>query len=209
MRWQDAVPESGLDESEIDGRMKRRIDNRRRVVQAYLDLLADGDEHPGVDDVASRAGVSARSIFRYFDDLPRLARAALAEGIGRAIPLALVSNIGTGPLDDRIERLVDARLLAFESSRRFGRTAQGLTAGDPAMADAVERVRLLLRVQVERHFEPELSKLAPEQAARVVDAVALLTGFNAFETALNVHDFDADRIRAVWVYGLTRLLSPA
>ena len=58
----------GEAEPSHDGRRRRREVNRQRVVTALLDLFSEGHVWPTVANVAVRAGVSERSIFRYFDD---------------------------------------------------------------------------------------------------------------------------------------------
>jgi AcrR family transcriptional regulator len=55
-----------------DGRAARAIRTRNRVVDALLDLIADGDLRPPAAQVAQRAGVSLRSVYQHFDDLETL-----------------------------------------------------------------------------------------------------------------------------------------
>ena len=55
-----------------DGRRASRERNRIAVVDALLDLYAEGNLRPGAGEVARRAGLSRRSVFRYFDDLDDL-----------------------------------------------------------------------------------------------------------------------------------------
>ena len=61
----------------IDGRRASRERNRDAVVDALLDLYREGNLSPGADAVAERSGLSRRSLFRYFDDLDDLCRAAI------------------------------------------------------------------------------------------------------------------------------------
>ena len=53
---------------ETDGRRLRRALNREAVVDALLSLYDEGNLRPGTDRIAERAGISPRSLFRYFDD---------------------------------------------------------------------------------------------------------------------------------------------
>ena len=70
-----------------DGRRLRRERNRDAVVQAVLELVREGELAPGVEAVAARAGLSARSVFRYFDDLDDLCRAAIARQLALVGPI--------------------------------------------------------------------------------------------------------------------------
>ena len=58
----------------FDGRKVRRRNNRRRIVAAMLELVRDGAISPGAEEVAERAGVGLRTVFRHFDDMESLYR---------------------------------------------------------------------------------------------------------------------------------------
>src|SRR3546814_2134204 len=60
-----------------DGRSLRRDRNRMAVIDAVLALYDSGNLAPSSDDIAERAGTSVRSVFRYFDDVDDMLRAAI------------------------------------------------------------------------------------------------------------------------------------
>ena len=70
-----------------DGRNQRRDRNREAVVRALLELYREGNLGPSADEIAARAGISARSLFRYFDDVDTLVRAAIARQQQHLAPL--------------------------------------------------------------------------------------------------------------------------
>lgn len=196
------------DDAVTDGRVRRRIENRDQVIRAYVALIEEGDHDPGVEAVAARSEVSLRSIFRHFGDLDGLAGAALGDAMVRTIPVAKIPRIGEGPLDQRIENLVDARLRVFQIAARFGRVARDRYNEVPGVVDVINRVQKLLRDQAKRQFAPELAERSPADAELVLDVISLLTGFNAFDAALNFNGLDLDRIRELWIRGLTAQLTP-
>ena len=102
-----------VDGDPVDGRTLRRERNRTAVIAALLDIVREGDLRPAASEIAERAGVSHRSIFRYFDDLDDLVRTAIDEAFARAHHLAEIADIGDGALDERIDRLVRGRLALF------------------------------------------------------------------------------------------------
>ncbi|HQZ33105.1 MAG TPA: TetR family transcriptional regulator, partial [Ilumatobacteraceae bacterium] len=69
-----------------DGRHARRDRNRLAVVDAMLLLYAAGNLEPSSDEIAERAGLSPRSLFRYFDDLDDLVRVAISRQYERLLP---------------------------------------------------------------------------------------------------------------------------
>ena len=68
----------------IDGRVLRGERNRDAIVDALLELLAEGETSPSSREIAQRAGVSLRTVFQHFDDIDTLyaAVAQLFEVIG-------------------------------------------------------------------------------------------------------------------------------
>ena len=97
-----------------DGRSLRRERNRDSVIEALLDLVREGNMDPGGAEIAERAGVSHRSVFRYFDDLGDLITTAIDTELNRAFALGHIDDLGEGTLDHRVEVLVDTRLRKFD-----------------------------------------------------------------------------------------------
>ena len=108
----------------VDGRTARRDRNRNEVVEAALALVDEGVMDPSVDQLTERSGLSARSIFRYFDGLDDLRRAVIRSQFERLQPLLDSADAGDGALEARVKRFVDTRLKFNESIAGPARTAQ-------------------------------------------------------------------------------------
>jgi len=156
------------------GRTARRDRNREAVLDAVLDLFADGAITPVPAEVAERSGVSLRSVYRYFDDMDALVRAAIARNLARMGALFELADIGQGPLADRIERTVAARLRLFDGISPMARAAVARAPQNPIIDERLQETRLLLRRQVEEMFAPELAVLEDAAAREVVAAVDVL-----------------------------------
>ncbi len=65
------------DDVSQDGRRQRSADSRKRIVTAMLDLVQAGSVAPGAEEVALRAGVGLRTVFRQFRDMEGLYREIL------------------------------------------------------------------------------------------------------------------------------------
>src|SRR5271165_1494930 len=98
---------------ETDGRRLRRALNREAVVDALLDLYSEGNLRPSTDEIAERAGISPRSLFRYFEDADDLAGEAVTRQFGRAMPLLPLCVEADAPFDARVAALADQRLRLF------------------------------------------------------------------------------------------------
>ena len=57
---------------EPDGRRRRGLDSRDRIIAAMLDLMREGEVAPGAERVAARAEVGLRTVFRHFRDMDSL-----------------------------------------------------------------------------------------------------------------------------------------
>jgi len=89
-----------------DGRRLRSEASRLRIVEAMRDLIRDGQVAPRAEDVAARADVGLRSVFRHFDDMESLYREIAA----------LMHTEQQPPTDapDLLEQLVARRAKLFE-----------------------------------------------------------------------------------------------
>jgi AcrR family transcriptional regulator len=106
-----------------DGRRRRAENNRNRISQAFISLIAEGVIAPTAEDVASRAGVGLRSVFRHFSDMESLYREMVAHSKRLASSLAGHSS----PEEDwqtTLGRIVDARTAVYEAVMPFQIAAQ-------------------------------------------------------------------------------------
>lgn len=151
------------------------------VVDAALELIAEGNPRPGVAEIAERSGVSARSLFRYFDDLTELHALAL-ERQSEVVADLYEPIDASGSRGRRIERFVEHRLHQYDVMGPYARAALARAATSDVIREGLRSRRSALRRQMEAVFEPELSKLAPSARRDVVDALEVATTFEAIET---------------------------
>ena len=108
------IPADSVEPS-TDGRRLRRDRNRDAVVRALLSLYNDGNLDPSTEEIATRSGVSARSLFRYFDDVDDLCEAAIEQQQHDVRHLLPVQATAATPLAERIAALVRQRGELFEA----------------------------------------------------------------------------------------------
>jgi TetR/AcrR family transcriptional regulator of autoinduction and epiphytic fitness len=190
----------------IDGRTLRRTRNRTAVITALLDMIREGDLHPGAAEIADRAGVSHRSIFRYFDDLDDLVRTAIDQAFLDASPLSTIPESGSGSLDQRIANLVDARLALFASVDGTMQLAQLRAYSIPSIGEMFAVVAERFRVQIGEHFAEELAELSEPDRGFLVDAILVLTSYDAYAIHTRRLASPIEQVRAAWISALTTLL---
>jgi AcrR family transcriptional regulator len=162
-----------VDENHADGRRLRRAQNREAVIDALLALFRDGNYQPGMAEIAARAGLSLRSVFRYFDDVDDLHRAAASRQIALVLPLLEVPVPAAAPTAEKVAAVVAARAALYE---QIGPAARALRAGahrHAPLAGELARNRAFLRSQLAAVFGP-----AP---AALLSALDVLCSFESWE----------------------------
>lgn len=185
----------------LDGRVQRAVRSRAAVVDAILDLLSEGHGQPTAQMVAERSRVSVRSIFRLFDDMASLHRAA-AERQAERLTALLVPMTGEGPVADRVAALVANRRDVYETISPVRRVAVRAAATSPPIADELRRIAELFRGQVASTFRAELAGSGPE----VLDALDLAASWEAWERLRTVQGLEPEAAGAVVTATLIALL---
>jgi AcrR family transcriptional regulator len=193
-------------EVRADGRHARRERNRLAVVDAMLELYGEGRFDPSSDEIAERAGLSPRSLFRYFDDLDDLVRAAIARQYERVRPLAEIDLSTDAPLGERVARLVRSRLRTYDAIAAAGKVARARAHAQPLVAVQLTQARALWRRQVERLFAPELAAMPPGRAAGTSAVADVLTSFESVQLMRDDQGLTRARIEAALTESLIRLL---
>ena len=188
---------------ELDGRRLRRRQNRESVVQAMLDLYAEGDYQPNAAQIAERAGISPRSLFRYFDDVDDLNRAAIERNLAEAEPFVDPGIDPAATLDTRISQLVDGRLRLFERMAPGLRAARASAHRQPVVGKQVHQARSFMRRQLRPAFAAELGG----RRSHLLPAVDALTSFETYEL-LRDQRLSRPDIVATLTAALTALLRP-
>lgn len=177
-----------------DGRTRRRLRNREAVVDAILDLLGEGHAQPTSAQVSERSGVSLRSIFRLFDDMESLHRAAIARQAERVAAL-MTPMPSTGPVADRVAALADSRAVVLEAITPVRRLAVRLAPTSPPLAAELTRAAGAFRAQVADVFAAELA--APGGGTGLLDALDVATSWEAWERLRVRQGLAVDEARAV------------
>jgi len=104
----------------VDGRVRRSQRSRASMVQALFDLVGEGILQPTGQQVAERARVGLRTVFRHFSDMEGL----LAEIDGRvrtrALPLLRAAR-SRGSREERVRGLVERRIRLLEQIAPYKR----------------------------------------------------------------------------------------
>ena len=189
-----------------DGRRAWRDRNRDLVVDTLLNLFSEGNLSPGAQEVSDRSGVSRRSVFRYFDDMEGLFRAAIERQVARVSHLLELPGIGRGLLADRIKRLVAQRLRVYDAIAPVAQVSRLRAPFQPVLAEELKTSRAFLRRQVEAQFAPELGALTRAQRREKLAAADVLCSYESFALLREAHGLTIEQIGRVLRRGLAALL---
>ena len=96
-----------------DGRRKRGDQSRRQIVDAMIELVRSGEMSPSAAQVAERAGVGLRTVFRHFDEMEILYR-EMAEVIRARIMPEVVKPYSGSTWRDRLDELINRRISLYD-----------------------------------------------------------------------------------------------
>lgn len=156
---------------DADGRRRRSQDSRARIVQAMLELVMGGETAPAAEQVAARASVGLRTVFRHFKDMDSL-YGEMAAAIETELRAIVDEPLKGRAKRERVLELVARRGAVYEKITPFRRAAD-VHRHDSAFLQAAH----LRMVQISREI---LARELPAQDAARFEAIDLLLSFEAW-----------------------------
>ena len=170
----------------LDGRRERGARNKEAVVSALLELYSQGEVQPPAARIAEMAGVSERSVFRYFDDMEDLASCAITVQWERVRDL-YESLDSSGDLTQRINSIIDHRLKLYDKVGNVMRVAVVAAYKSQVVASAVKERRLIMGRRALQQFENELKASRDvENKERILDYTLSLENIIYLKEALGL-----------------------
>ena len=198
-----------------DGRSHRRTRNREKVLRSFLELVDEKTGLPTTEEVAGRAGVSRRSIFRYFTDLDDMIVKAynyqIDELQDKFPPPAPAKTEGEVP--DKIEEYVDhlSSIYEYTSSIREVLSEKGIPSDIRSRINAMRSETLRNRLQEYFGAFIDQDGVSEDDGEFKSGAESLLY---ALESSLSPESWDylrgpcglsRERAREAWIEMLNRL----
>jgi len=170
----------------LDGRRLRRSTNRAAVIDALLSLFAEGVYQPSANEIAERAGISPRSLFRYFDDVRDLSRAAIEHELTKA-RLVEPDIDPDAPTKTKIADVVHSRVNRYEAIAPAARAARIAAHRNPVVAQQLHQQRAHLRHELRRLFAPELDRSGNNDTTlAAIDALCSFETYDLMRTSQNL-----------------------
>ena len=161
--------------SGTDGRFQRSARSKAAIVNALYELVGEGLTEPTADQVAERASIGSRTVFRHFKDMETLYGAMDALIEARYGP-TFAAPVPKCALKERVGKFIERRVTVYEGIGPYKRAANLKRAHSKFLED---RHAVLVRrgSQDLRRWFPELKNAKPS----TVHALELVTSFEAWD----------------------------
>jgi len=185
-----------------DGRVQRSERSRESIVQAMLELIGEGSLTPTAQQVAERADVGVRTVFRHFSDMETLF-AAMNERISETVKVLFVDEVQTGPFEDRVEALVERRMMIFGRLAPYVRSSTIQRWHSAFLQAEHDKTIRILRRDL-RRWLPELESASVE----VSDGLEMILSFEAWNRLREDQKLSLRRTAAVFRRAIHDLMGP-
>jgi AcrR family transcriptional regulator len=189
---------------QVDGRSARSARTRDAIVDACIELVADGDLRPTGPRIAERAGVSVRSIFQHFTDLEALFSAVGKKVADRVAP-HIVAIDPSLPQGERVERFCQQRAAVLEELTPIMRAARVHGPTSEVINAQFVAGHRFFRDQVDQVFAPELD--ASNDRVRLHHAIVVATAWGTWELLRRGQDLPIGEAQRVMAFLLESALA--
>uniref|UniRef100_B0SY49 Transcriptional regulator, TetR family n=1 Tax=Caulobacter sp. (strain K31) TaxID=366602 RepID=B0SY49_CAUSK len=190
-------------EAKLDGRRQRGQDNRARIVAAMLDIIRGGQFAPVAEEVAARADVGLRTVFRHFQDMESLYRemSVVIEAELIAVAQQPFRSIGWR---DRLIELVERRTTAFEKIAPFRQASDAFRHRSSFLQADHARFVAALRAILLRELPAEFAQ--PPERVEILD---LLLSYEAWSRLRHEQNLSPQLAREALQAGLGWMFEPS
>ena len=188
-------------DQKINGHHKRASETRRRIVHAAIELMREENINPTAEEIAVRANIGRRSLFRHFKNMEGLIQLITLE---LAKPLAIVPTaLKSSDWQGQIYEIMNRRLAMFELFMPFQRASEAHRQSSPTLQAIYEAYISSMRSRLTRALPPQISNQQP-----LLEAIDLALSLEAWQTLRVKQKLSVANSSAVVETLLSHLLSP-
>jgi len=139
--------------SATDGRLRRSVKTREKIVAAFIHLIGQGNPSPTAEHIASEAKVGLRTVFRHFEDMETLYR-EITQRLDELMMPLVHKPLQATDWRDRLMESIERRCDIFDHIAPYHTAAQLHMHESKHILEQVQR-----RVKIEKDI---LARLIPE-----------------------------------------------
>ena len=186
--------------AKTDGRLNRSIVTRKRIVDALTALIYEGQLTPTAEQVATRADVGLRTVFRHFDDMDALYR-EIALDLDTVIQPVIGQRLSGATWQDRLRHSVVLRTEFFDRVAALHLATQVHRHESDYLTQQVKQSVDLQRELLRRQLPPEVA-----QDATLFDALDVVLSIEVWIRLRREQRLPADAARQVILRTVAGLL---
>ncbi len=195
-----AGSKEGSSARRVDGRLGRSTRTRAAIVDALVGLVSEGNLVPTSEEVAARAQVGLRTVFRHFEDME-----TLYEEVNQAVQASVMPSFNLGPLagdlEPRLRTLVLRRSVLFARLQPFVASTVARKWRSPFLQRSH---KLFTELQWTYLLDslPEVASLSPA----LQTAVDQITSFDSWNRMRHIQELSPQLIEDAQVEGVMAIL---
>lgn len=187
----------------VDGRRRRTLDSRARIIAAMLDLTEAGHISVSAELVAERARVGLRTVFRHFKDMDSLYR-EMSLAVEARLREEIFIASATTAWPDRLSELIGRRVAVFERITPFKRALAAHRHRSKVLEQDIKRLNLALREILAGVLPPSLTR-----DPILFEALDMILSFETWDRLRREQGLEAGQARAVLEVTASRLINGA
>jgi AcrR family transcriptional regulator len=200
MSSKPATP-AGASDAFIDGRFNRSVVTRQKIVEALSALILEGALTPTAEQVAARAQVGLRTVFRHFEDMETLYR-EIAAKLDLVVAPAVKSPLTGGSWQERLFESISRRCALYDRIAAYQIASQALRHQSTYLHSQLISGAHLQRKSL-LHLLPE----ALRGNTLVVECLDLATSFDAWIRLRREQGLAADTAEQIVRHMVGRLIA--
>lgn len=184
----------------VDGRVQRSLRTRELIADVLYELVGEGHLEPSAQQIADRADIGIRSVFRLFSDMDAL-YATMNGRLMTQVPSILRGIPEDGDRDQRVVAMVEERAEIFERFAPYLRATKHACVRSAFLTAQYRESGRRLRERLLRWL-PELDE-APHELLEAADQA---TSFEAWDRLRTQQRLGSERARSAMRFAVLALL---
>jgi AcrR family transcriptional regulator len=193
--------EETMEPPKLDGRLNRSVVTRNKIVETLTTLILEGQISPTAEQVALRANVGLRTVFRHFDNMDALYREISIDVDAQIKPL-LQARLDGQTWQERVAQSIGVRSEIYDRTAAMHVAAQVHRHESAYLTQNLMESARLQRDLLQRLLPPDVA-----QSPHLLDALDLVLSFESWIRLRREQSLSASEATAVMQLTVKALLA--
>lgn len=193
--------DQAVERPKLDGRLNRSVVTRNKIVETLTTLILEGQISPTAEQVALRANVGLRTVFRHFDNMDALYREISIDVDAQIKPL-LQARLDGQTWQERVVQSIAVRSEIYDRTAAMHVAAQVHRHESVYLTQNLMESASLQRDLLQRLLPPDVAQNTP-----FLDALDLVLSFESWIRLRREQSLSATQATAVMELTVKALLA--